>query len=221
MTEVLLVDVAIEPSAPGEVTVVGRRPLLSAGDDALLDLRVRYEDFPGRGPVSYGRTLSRAVPFGDDGVARRGDPLRRRYELRLPEAADALMRRVRVTGQLWPVDVVGPAGRRGGRVLPLRGAVLESLGPGGGVPLRALLAAPAPAASDVFLAAVREAREERTRVLGDLVGALAGRGGEAREGALAALFALTGLPHGRATYRWSAWWRAVQRGQVDDVGPPR
>lgn len=217
VARVLLVEVLIAPVAAGEVTVVARRPALARGDDALLDLRVRYEDFAGRGPVSYGQTLSRAIELGEDGVARPDAPLVRRFELHLPPPGDALLRRVTVTGRLWPVDVVGPDGRGGGLAVPLRGAVIESHVPASSASLRALLGAPDATGHDVFLAAIAEAREERARVLDDLVASLPGRGGDVREGVLAALFALTGQPHGRAAYRWAAWWDAVRRGEVEDT----
>ncbi len=195
----------LSPPADEPVTIVGQRPAGRDGDDALLDLSVRYQDFPGAGPVAHGRTLKRALPFGGDGVASPTLPLTRWFTVDLDAPRDALARRVHVVGRLYTVDVHDQEGHAGSVVIDLPLASVETIARPPSLSLAvALRSGPA---DEVFLAAAATPPALRPRAVDQLVQSLATTQGAVREAAFAGLLFLTGETLGRSEYRWQQWWR--------------
>ena len=210
----VLVTTLIEPEGLLPLRVMGRRAYLEAGDPSLLDVRVRFEDFPGRGPVSSARSVHELLEYGADGEARPGQPLARPFTVELDPLRDALARRVVVSARLFVVDLTDDEGRSGSLALEFAPTKLETFrrparrGTGAGGVLAAL---GDPDADELFLAAVTTPAAGREEVVGRLVAELPRLDGDHQEAAFAALLYLTGESHGRSEYRWQAWWDARRR----------
>ena len=190
--------------APGDGVPVRIVPSGPADGAGLLELRVSWEDWRGDGPVSYGRSEQRLLPWGAEASSSLDAPCVRSFELPLSPAPGVLGRRIKVEGRLIGVDLVREDGHSGGRILPLPRATLESLAPAPPGLLEEHLQSGN--ADGIFLAAAGAPPAWREHVLDGLVGALPSSRGPAREAIFAALLWLTGQTHGRDVQRWSAWW---------------
>jgi hypothetical protein len=201
------IELTLFPLESWPVDVLGRRPEGQTGDDALVEIRVKWTDYAGVMPMSWGRSFRRAVPFGADGEASRDEPLVRTFSLHLDPPEDrALARRLEAWARLHPVDVVGPEVRSGGVSLEFPTATAETFRRVPEASLEDLLAADDPPdPADVFLAAVTRATRERAVVLRQLVEALPRLSEERREPVFGALQYLTEETHGRSVARWEEW----------------
>lgn len=209
------VELTLFPLEPWTVEVLGQRPEGQAGDDALVEIRVKWTDFAGVQPMSWGRSYRMAIPFGGDGEASREEPLVRSFLVPIDPAEErALARRIEAWARLHPVDLLGPEVRSGGASLEFPLAEAETFRRVPEASLAALLDAPGEAApEDVFLAAVSRPADERGEVLRLLVEALPRLPDERREPLFGALQYLTGETRGRSVARWEEW-LAQQVGEV-------
>ena len=207
----LAIELGIEPKVPGEFVVIGHSRE-GRQDDALLQLTVRWRDFVGTSPTSFGGSRSRPVPFGDDGRMSRGEPLTREFVVPLDSAQPhVLARTVDATARLHPVDVLGEEVRSGGARLEFPVTRIETLARAPGGTLAEWFNADTTRDPDeLFLRAAASAPEERGAVVGQLVKALSALKGPEREACFGALHFLTGETRGRSVYSWETWLRARQ-----------
>ncbi len=98
----------LEPVAPWEsLTLFAQRADGEEGDPARMLVRVKVTEFPGAGPVSFGRSSSQVLVFGDNPPpALSGHPILRTFPLEIDTQAGVLARKVEVAGTLHPVDLV-------------------------------------------------------------------------------------------------------------------
>jgi hypothetical protein len=194
--------------------VVGRG-LAGRSDDAMLQVSVRWRDFVGISPTSFGGRKTWPMPFGEDGEAEREAPLVRRVTLALDAPqAHVLARQVEVSMRLHPVDVVGEEVRSGGARLDFDPVVLDSFARAPRGTLDELLAASGPVdPSELFLRGAATPPELREHAIERLVEALPRISGAEREAAFGALHFLTGETHGRQVFAWEAWLAARRRAQ--------
>ena len=198
----LWVRVLVEPSDGLDFTVV---PVAaSAGSRAVLDLRVRWQDFTGEGPTSTGHAGQSALEWDGQAVGRPGHPAVIAAQLDLGPPQGALARRIDVEGRLIGVELRQAGARSGGVVLTLPPAHLDSLAPAPGGPLAEHLQSGSP--GGIFLAAAGAPAAVREETLDRLIVALSASTGRAREAILAALLYLTGETHGRDAHLWRTWW---------------
>lgn len=102
------VTLLVEPVAPWEtLTLLSRRPAGESGDDARMLVRTELTEYPGTGPVSFGRSTSQVVAFGDDpGPAAVDRPVLRTFPLEVNAQTGVLARKLVVSGTLHPVDAI-------------------------------------------------------------------------------------------------------------------
>lgn len=197
----LWVRVLVEPSDGLEFTLA---PVAAGSGRAVVDLRVRWQDFTGEGPTSTGHAAQSALEWAGQSVARPGQPAVITAQLDLGPVQGVLARRIDVEGRLIGVELRQPDVRSGGVVLTLPPAHLDSLAPAPAGPLAEHLQSGLP--GGIFLVATRAPPEEREETLDRLIDALSASTGRAREAILAALLYLTGETHGRDAHLWRTWW---------------
>jgi len=202
-----LAPLGVEP-----VEVVGERPFGEPGDDARLVTRVRYLDFPGRGPLSSGKTFVESREWGVDEWAALDAPLRRAFLIELPKPATVMARRVEVTVVLHPVDLVeGDLRRNGGHPIAFPTVALETFAQ----PLpdpRPEVWPPESTPEETFLWAASGADEQQVDTVGQLMQILGDEtlDVDVRDAAVAGLVYVTGVSHGRDVRRWQDWWELQQ-----------
>ncbi|GJM20170.1 MAG: hypothetical protein DHS20C15_00850 [Planctomycetota bacterium] len=210
-------EVALElqvwPKDPVELELISA-PMTGADQGALLEVSLRWVDFLGLAPTSFGRSIKTFRPFGDDQVFSQAERLSRvfRFELEEPEAR-VLARRLTITARLHPLDLVAAAAERrtGGARVDFPKQQSYSLRRVPAQDLEACLSDPAAVEPDeLFLAAVHEAHADPHARVGRLVEALPGASGMQREALFGALHFLTDATQGRSVTRWQAWWETRQ-----------
>lgn len=203
-----VVVVSLWPLDPVTLEVLAQRPAGQTGDHGLLELEVRWRDFEGVSPTSFGGSERYVVPLGADGVATPDAPFVRSFSFALPAPeARVLARKLSVKGRLHPVDLrVGSRGT-GGYPLTLQPAEFTSLRRDPAHPLVLALADDAVDPAEVFLAGLAGAPEGQAlnARLSELVQALPDLTGARREAVFGALHGLTGQTEGRSVYRWRTW----------------
>ena len=215
-SRVARLSVRVAPSDGVPLSLVPCGPPESAG---LVDLRVSWDDWRGDGPASWGRTAQRLLRWGPEGTASIEDPCVRSFDVELAPAEGVLARRVHVEGRIIGMDLERDEGHSGGQILTLPRATLESLAPAPPGLIEEHLQSGN--ANGIFLAAAGAPPAWRGHVLDRLVGALPASRGAAREAIFAALFWLTGQPHGRDVQRWSAWWRTESTESQERAESPK
>jgi hypothetical protein len=207
-------ELSIAPKDPVELLVRGRRPGADADDglsEGVVEFEVRWTDFEGTRPTSYGGSFRRVIPFGDDGTATRGQPLTRRFPFALTEPDERILaRRVSIWARFHPVDMEAGAARTGSASMLFEQVDRMTLRHPTDVGLAALLAQADSEPGALFLAALDESVPEQTR-LGQIVDALPALRGARRDELFGALQCLTGQTNGRNVYRWQTWWRQRQK----------
>lgn len=219
----LTIEVSIAPRDPLTLEILGLRPDGEDLGDGLLEVHLRWKDFVGTQPTSFGGSRRTTVPFGADGIATRSEPFLRQWSFDLPEPEDrVLARRVSLTAKLHPVDVQTTGARTAGRTMEVDGLIADTFrvlpepaAPGG---LEAALADPTISAGAVFLVAVGagEATRDIPALVGAAVAALEASHGAHRDALFGALQFMTGQTQGRDLARWQLWWSRQSTGQGND-----
>ena len=196
------VRLLIEPSDGLPFTVTPAAA--AAGRRAVLELRLRWQDFTGEGPTAAGRSGQSALEWTGSPVAAPGQPAVIATRLELDALQGALARRIDVEGRLIGVELRREDSRSGGLVLTLPAAHLDSLAPKPAGTLAEHLQSASP--GGIFLSAAAAPAAVREQTLDRLIDALPASSGRAREAILAALLYLTGETHGRDAHLWRTWW---------------
>ena len=224
LTREVRVEMRVESLEPGVYQLLGRGRRLKV-DDAMLQVNVRWRDFVGLSPTSYGGRRSWPLEFGEDGLMERGLPLVREVPIELDEPQErVLARQVTVSMRLHPVDVVGEEVRSGGARMEFPPARIDSYRrqPEGEL-LPYLLSPEERDPSELFLRAVAVPEAKREEHLELLIGHLSKLDGADREAAFGALHFLTGETHGRQVYAWETWLtlrkRAQGRAEAETAAP--
>ena len=217
LTRVLTVEISIAPKDPLILEIVGLRP--GGGDlgDGLLEVHLRWKDFVGTQPTSFGGSRRTTVPFGPDGVATRSQAFLRQWIFELPEPEErVLARRVSLTAKLHPVDVLTVGARTAGRTMEVDGLIADSfrvlsesaINGGPEVSLSDALADASISAAAIFLQAVGSDHASRDipALVGGAVAALESARGPHRDALFGALQFMTGQTQGRSVARWQLWW---------------
>jgi len=200
------VRVLVEPLDERPMTLVPAGP---GPSHAVLELRVRWQDFRGDGPTASGHAGQSALAWTGQEAAALGRPALIAMQLELEPALGVLARRIDVEGRLIGVELRAENERSGGLVIPLPAAHLDSLAPAPEGSLESHLQSGSP--SGIFLSAAAAPPEQREATLDRLIDALSSSGGRAREAILAALLYLTGETHGRDAHLWRTWWNEQRR----------
>ncbi|MFT7464648.1 MAG: hypothetical protein ACI9EF_003006 [Pseudohongiellaceae bacterium] len=210
-------EVSLRPRDPVTLEILGIRPEGEDFGDGLLEVELRWKDFVGTEPTSFGGSQRTTVPFGADGIATRETPFVRQWSFQLPEPDKrVLARRVQLKAKLHPVDVLTTGARSAGRTLEMDGVIGDSFVeiPADFVPpeddcsLAEVLADATVKPSTIFLMAVGAGSPNRD--LPSLVGAAVMSLEEARSPQRDALFGalqfMTDQTQGRSVARWQLWW---------------
>jgi hypothetical protein len=217
LTVAVTLEVSIRPKDPVALEILGLRPEGREGNDGLLEVELRWKDFVGTEPTSFGGSFRTTRDFGPDGRATRDDPFVRRwsFELQVPDAR-VLARRVSVATRLHPVDVLTTGARSAGQTMVVDAVSLDSFRSLTGEPpqqdlnaaLEDLLTPPA----EVFLLAVGAGAETRDvmALVERAIAVLETSQGPHRAALFGALQFLTGMVHGRSVSRWKLWWSRQQ-----------
>ena len=211
-------QVVIEPKTLGVFRVVGRGPGGGTVDDALIQLTVSWKDFVGLSPTSFGGRKSSPTLFGDSGDARRGEPLRRVFEIALETPQpQVLARRVELSARFHPLDVVGDEVRSAGARMEFPPITIETLArvPGGTL-TEWFHEGDERDPAELFLRAAASPPERRMRVIKRLIDSLASLNASERDAGFGALHFLTGVTNGRSLYAWETW--LLQQPNLDEAG---
>lgn len=200
----LRADVLVEPLDGQPFTVRCVRGPDGRPEPALIELTVRWQDFPGDRPESWGRASLTTVRWEASGEAGPRAPLVIGVDVALPPPGEILARRLAVEGRLIGVEFVRGELRTGGTIVPIAGAAIATCAPGEAQALEGALRSGA--ARGIFTAAAAASPADRPSVTGRLVEALDGAAGPARDAICAALHYLTGELYGRDAARWRNWW---------------
>jgi len=219
------VECRLSPKEPIQLELIAAP--VGAAQGALLEVSLRWTDFVGVTPTSYGRSTKGFHRFGDDERFDKAEPLSRvfRFDLEAPEPR-VLARRLVVTSRLYPVDLVAPdlELRTGGARIDFPQRETHSLRRAPAQDLESCLADLTEVEpEELFLAAVHEAVHDPAARVARLVGALPDvPEGLHREALFGALHFLTGTTQGRSVPRWQSWWetREVSAERGDRVDAP-
>jgi len=217
LTAKVTVEVSIRPKEPIALEILGMRPEGEAGSDGLFEVELRWKDFVGTEPTSFGGSFRTTRPFGQDGRATRDDPFVRRwsFDLQVPDAR-VLARRVSVATKLHPVDVLTDGARSAGLTMAVGAVSIDSFRSMGGKPppldLADAVSDQTTLASDVFLLAVGAglATREEATLVEQAIAVLDESQGPHRGALFGALQFLTGQVNGRSVNRWKLWWSRSQ-----------
>lgn len=218
------VECRLTPKEPIQLELIAA-PVGTATQGALLEVSLRWTDFVGVTPTSFGRSTKGFHRFGEDARFDKAAPLSRvfRFDLDEPEAR-VLARRLVVSSRLHPVDLVAPELelRTGGARIDFPQRETHSLRRAPSRDLEACLAElEAVEPEELFLAAVHEALRDPAARVARLVAVLPEvPEGLHREALFGALHFLTGTTQGRSVARWQSWWEtrevsAEHRGDAD------
>lgn len=218
------VECRLTPKEPIQLELIAA-PVGTAAQGALLEVSLRWTDFVGVTPTSFGRSTKGFHRFGEDARFDKSAPLSRvfRFDLDEPEAR-VLARRLVVSSRLHPVDLVAPELelRTGGARIEFPQRETHSLRRAPSRELEACLAElEAVEPEELFLAAVHEALRDPAARVARLVAVLPEvPEGLHREALFGALHFLTGTTQGRSVARWQSWWEtrevsAEHRGDAD------
>ncbi len=223
MASQLTVEVSIAPRDPLTLEILGLRPDGEDLGDGLLEVHLRWKDFVGTQPTSFGGSRRTTVPFGPDGVATRSEPFLREWTFELPAPEQrVLARRVSLTAKIHPVDVQTTGARTAGRTMEVDALIADSFrvlsGPAVAGGLEAVLADPSMGADAVFLMAVGagQATRDIPALVGEAVARLEAARGAHRDALFGALQFMTGQTQGRDLARWQLWWSRQSTAQDDD-----
>ncbi len=208
----LVLTTELAPLGPDPVLVHGMRPRGEPGDNARIITRVSYVDYPGRGPLSSGKTLVDSREWGPDEWATAEVPLSRAFLIELPAPPDVLARRVEITVVLHPVDLVeGELRRNGGRPVVFPTVELQTFATERPVERPDLWPSDS-TPEETFLWAASGPDERLVDTVDQLVAVLGDESLDVlvRDGAVAGLVYLTRVSHGRDVGRWQDWWAQQQ-----------